>query len=129
MDPSEFPDEPLLEPVDPLGRTYRLNLRPAKRRGVDPLALAHFLLEQPRKGGDEGIFWEWWSGAVQLAEEGRIPFPPGKLKGYGRFLRETGIVPHHSRDYRKLNKPHYRLVNDLEDPEVRGILRALGLWG
>ncbi len=123
------PGEPLLEPVDPVGRTYRLNLRPAKGKRVDPKELAELLLSQPRKNGKEDLFWEWWEMAVELSREGALPFPPEALLGHGRFLRAVGIPPEHSAHYRRLNDPHYRLINDLQDRSTREGLLALGLLG
>ncbi|NOX44716.1 MAG: hypothetical protein GXO72_03115 [Caldiserica bacterium] len=123
----DFPDEPLFEPVDPRGRIYRLNLRPAKRRGVDPEALLDVLLSQPRRGADPAEFWERWRIVVELAAEGAIPFHPDRLRGYGEMLAETGIVPRHSVAYRRANRPRYRLINDLQDEALRGGLRSVGL--
>ena len=122
-----FPQEPLFESVDPLDRTYRLNLRPAKRKGVDPVALAQTLLSQPQKGGDPAEFERRWELVVELAEEGAIPFSPEALRAHGTLLSETGLVPHHSRAYRRHNRPHYRLVNDFRDEATRSALRSLGL--
>ncbi len=123
------PGEPLLEPVDPVGRTYRLNLRPAKGKGIDPEELAELLLSQPRKKGEEALFWEWWEMAVELSQEGALPFPPDALLGHGRFLRAVGVPPEHSAHYRRLNDPRYRLINDLQDKSTREGLVALGLLG
>ena len=127
VDEKAFPEEPLFESVDPLDRTYRLNLRPAKRKGADPEALAEALLSQPRKRGDPAEFHRRWELVVELAEEGAIPFAPEALRAHGRLLSETELVPHHSRTYRRHNRPHYRLINDLQDETTRGALRSLGL--
>ncbi len=127
VDERAFPGEPLFEPVDPRGRIYRLNLRPAKRRGVSPDALLDVLLSQPRLGADPAEFWERWRMVVELAAEGAIPFAPARLRGYGEMLAETGIVPRHSAAYRRANRPRYRLINDLRDEALRGGLRSVGL--
>ncbi|MGY4706989.1 hypothetical protein ACVNPS_04455 [Candidatus Bipolaricaulota sp. J31] len=127
VDERAFPGEPLFEPVDPRGRIYRLNLRPAKQRGVAPEALLELLLSQTRVGADPGEFWKRWGIVVELAEEGTIPFAPDRLRGYGGMLAETGLVPRHSAAYRRANRPHYRLVNDLQDEGLRRGLRGLGL--
>lgn len=127
VDEKAFPEEPLFESVDPLDRTHRLNLRPAKRKGADPEALAEVLLSQPRKRGAPAEFQRRWELVVELAEEGTIPFSPGALRAYGALLLETGLVPHHSRPYRRHNRPHYRLVNDFWDEATRSALRSLGL--
>lgn len=127
VDEGECPGEPLFEPVDPLGRTYRLNLRPAKRLGADPEALAELLLGQPRKRGRMEEFERQWEMVVELASEGEIPFSAEKLRAYGGLLRETGIIPRHSTSYSRANRPHYRIINDFYDPVVRKGLRTLGL--
>lgn len=127
LNEKQFPREPLFELADPLAHVYRLNLRPAKRRGVDPEALARFLVHQPRKGGTPQEFRRRWELVVELAEEGAVPFPPEAVRSYGALLAETGIVPRHSAAYRRANRPHYRLVNDLQDEGVRKGLRSLGL--
>jgi|Deesub1362B_J571_1020462.scaffolds.fasta_scaffold00135_26 hypothetical protein len=123
----DFPDEPLFEPVDPRGRIYRLNIRPAKRRGAPPEGLLEVLLVQPRVGADPAEFWKRWRIVVELAEEGSIPFVPARLRSYGEMLAETHIVPRHSSTYRRVNKPHYRLVNDFRDEVLRKDLRTLGI--
>jgi len=120
-------EEALLEPVDPLDRTYRLNLRPAKRKGVDPHALAEILIAQPRKRGDLAEFRRRWERVIELAEEGVIPFSAEALRGFGKLLFETEFVPQHSRAYRRHNRPHYRLLNDLQHGPTRSALRSLGL--
>lgn len=127
VDEKGFPEEPLFESVDPLDRTYRLNLRPAKRKGVDPEALAEVLLSQPRKRGDPAEFQRRWELVIELAEEGAIPFSPEALRAHGVLLSETGLLPRHSRAYRRHNRPHYRLVNDLRDETTLSALRSLRL--
>ncbi len=127
VEKGERPEEPLFEPVDPLGRTYRLNLRPAKRLGADPEALVELLLGQPRKRGRREEFERRWETVVELAAEGEIPFSAEKLRAYGEMLRETGAIPRHSTSYNRANRPHYRIINDFYDPAVRKGLRDLGL--
>lgn len=127
VDPRPFPGEALFEPVDPLERTYRLNLRPAKRKGVDPESLGELLLSQPRKGGSREEFARRLELAVELAAEGLIPFSPQEIRGHGDILLETGVLPRHSAAYRRANRPHYRLVNDLQHGPTREALRSLGL--
>ncbi len=126
LDPDFFPGEPLLEPVHPARPVFRVNLRPARRRGIDVAVLGTALADQPLRGGTWDELEELWAGVVRLAKEGRLPFTPAELQSQEAQLAETGHPPRHSPHYRALNLPAYRLIHDLEQPAFRPILEQAG---
>ncbi|MCR4392591.1 MAG: hypothetical protein NUV94_07540 [Candidatus Acetothermia bacterium] len=128
LEPIPPPAEPLLEPVDPRGRTHRVNLRPAKAAGIELTELGTLLVNQPRKEGRFVEFERWWWMVVELAEAGRIAVPPPDLRALAGCFRPDGPPPDHSPRYRQLHRPAYRLVHDVADPGVQAVRHPLGYW-
>lgn len=120
LGPGSLPGEPLLEPVHPTRLVVRVNLRPARRLGIELAALGMALADQPPRAGTWDELEELWAGAVSLAREGRLPLPPGELVARGRAMMRTRRPPHHSPRYRALNLPAYRLIHD--PPSIRRVL-------
>ena len=126
LDPDPFPGEPLLEPVHPARPVFRVNLRPARRMGIDPAELGTALAHQPLRGGTWDELQELWTGTVRLAREGHLPFAPEELRAQGWELRRTRRPPRHSPRYRALNLPAYRLIHDLGQTSFRCALAGTG---
>jgi len=118
--PNSTESQPVLQTIDPAGRTARLHLAPCKARGVRVEEVASFLQRQPPKNGRRRDFEERWREAVNLAGEGKIPFLLCELSRMPFPLE----VPHHSRRY---GTAAYRVVNDLTETAIRVDLERLGI--
>lgn len=118
LNPHSFPGEPLLEPVHPARPIFRVNLRPARRIGIDLVALGTVLADQPLRAGTWDELGELWTGTVRLARDGCLPLGVGELVAQGREMMRTRRPPHHSPRYRVLNLPAYCLIRnpDLSPP-------------
>lgn len=127
LDPVLLPREVLLEPVHPTAPIARLNLRPVKAAGVSVDDLGPLLVDQLPKRGDPAELRALWAEVVALAQTGRIPFSADDLERLGATLAAGGPPPGHSRQYRDLNRPAYRLVHDVTAPAFRDALARAGL--
>jgi len=104
--------EPLLEPIDPKGAVYRINLRPYKQGGGDPETLFPIMQESAHSlNGSQEEFLEYWKLCVELARAGSIPFTEKTLVDFRAFfVKENFPVIHHSPVYMEANRPAYRIV-------------------
>lgn len=128
LDPAPLPGEALVEPVHPAGEVVRLNLRPLKATGASLAEVGAFLSRQPLRQGDLAEFRERWEDAVALARGGQIPFAWDELVSVGQAVLARGHPPGHSAQYRRLNRPAYRLIHDATHPEARRVLPAGHPW-
>jgi len=105
LDPESARFEPPLQPISPQGCVWRAHLLPLKRLGCNSEALFELLAGQPLLEGSRDGFLELLRRAVELAEEGAIPFSAPRLAR----CRDRGGPIHHSRFY---GPCAYRVVND-----------------
>lgn len=120
-------EEALLDPVHPSDPIVRLNLRPTKAAGVSLTDLGALLAGQRRRSGRISDLLALWGDAVELARGGRIPFGVDDLKILGEILRAGNHPPGHSARYREIHQPAYRLLHDVGDPALRGVLAQAAL--
>ena len=98
---------PMLQVIDPAGRTARLHLYPCKRMSIQVDNLVQVLTAQDRKGGKVERFNHLLAFAEELRKEGRVPGTLGS-----RPAGEDGVgIPHHSSGY---GHTAYRVVNSVE---------------
>ena len=110
---------PVVQPIDPQGRTARLHLAPCKARGISLEDLVKLLWHQSRKQGTRDRFDRLWDEAVRLARLGLIGWRTGALVAAGFPV----ALPHHGPNYGPVA---YRVLNDLTDPRIR---TRLAEWG
>lgn len=127
LEPVSLPDDVALERIHPSGPIARLNLRPLKAAGASLGEVGRLLADQPPKRGEITEFQWLWSEAVELARERRIPFALGDLAALSEATLTSGHPPGHSQRYRELDQPSYRLIHNVADPTVRGLLAQAGV--
>jgi hypothetical protein len=104
--------EQLIERISPTDEIVRVNLRPFKRRQLDPerLVAAMFLSASETKPDTEAFYHDWneFSGLVQY---GLLEFPTKDLGEWNARVTAGNLEPaHHSEQYMELYKPAYRVV-------------------
>lgn len=119
----------LLEPIFINGVTpelFRLNLEPAKALGINPLDILDEFL-RTAKGFPECYpnhsmnlhesFINAWKIIGRAGEAGEIVLDIEAYKDFSLVLEENEwVAAHHSEQYGKLYKPHYRLVMKFKSP-------------
>jgi hypothetical protein len=116
LDPLAGAEEEILQVIDPAKQRGRIHLRACKARGGKIDELTRLLIDQEPAGGTEERFALLWSLAGELAQEEAIPFSKESLAA----LPFPETPPHHSSGYGNVS---YRVVNDLNAPEVVAFLR------
>lgn len=123
------PSKTLLEPIFINGVTpelFRLNLEPAKALGINPLDILDEFLSTA-KGFPECYpnnnmnlhesFINAWRVIGRAGKTGEIVLDLEAYKDFSLVLQENEwVAAHHSDHYRKLYKPHYRLVLKFKSP-------------
>jgi len=127
LEPVSLTGEVPLERIHPSGPTARLNLRPLKAAGVALAEIGPLLADQPSQKGELAELRRLWDEVLALAHSGRMPFTSGELCPLSEAILAGGHLPGHSIRYRELNRPAYRLVHDVTDPAMRGVLARAGL--
>ena len=110
---SEGPDEPLYEDITIEQPVLRLNLRPAKARGLSPKPiLDNFAALGDSFRKDIGLLQDVWKDISRRIKEGDVRVADAReLAGFNNLLRERRYPPmHHSDEYFAAYKPAYRLV-------------------
>lgn len=107
-----FFHEPLIENIDPKHKLIRVNLRPFKEQGGTPEQILN-LFERSLKAviPDEKRLEGYWNAATEMVEAMELPFTKHAIYTFWETMKENGF-PHvrHSRPYRRIHKPAYRLV-------------------
>ena len=106
------PDEPLIDPISPDGRIVRVHLRPFARLLLPQASLLEAFLRTAREvpPSTERLA-RYGEAAVQLAEEGRLPFACTEVRAFMAEMRAGGFrAIHHSREYVQWYRPAYRVV-------------------
>ncbi len=114
--PEVFRHFPLLQSIDPEGRTARLHLGPLKARGVDPLAVAQLVAHQEAKAGTGERLQALWTQVETLVAWLPVSFSVAELAAF----RAVPAVPRHSAAY---GPAAYRVLNDIRSPRVREAVR------
>lgn len=114
-------DDPLWEEVRPDGELGRIHLRPFKAHGGDLerlIAACQQTAEQT--WGTVKELREVWALFVDRCRAGRWrEFPLPEVLAFSAWLEEQGYpAVHHSPEYRKANRPAYRLLARAFCPEV-----------
>lgn len=105
--------DPLLEVIRPDGNLLRVNLRPYQAAGGSLEILADACLETGnRRWGTRDELVQAWVGFVAARREGAFPvFGLEDVEAFNSWLEEMEFPPvHHSKQYRSLYQPAYRLV-------------------
>jgi len=121
------PGEPLVEPLDPEGRTVRVHLRPFVARGLPLDSLLAAMLETAAVvKPDTALFLGRWEAFRDLVDRGEVGIPMEDFEAVDAYARERNYPAlHHSDAYRGAYKPAYRVVLgeilkrrvELEDPD------------
>ncbi len=123
------PGKALLEPIFINGVTpelFRLNLVPAKALGINPLDILDEFLrtakEFPKCYPNHSInlhesFINAWKIIGMAGKTGEIVLDLEAYNDFSLVIQENEwVAAHHSEQYRKLYKPHYRLVLKFKSP-------------
>ena len=107
------PEEDLYEELSLHHPIFRINLRAAKARNIEP---SQILEEFVRLGHEfpknRRVLENAWETVSRKIRAGNIALPDaGGLDEFDEMVREKGYPPmHHSREYAEAYKPSYRLV-------------------
>ncbi len=106
------PAEPLVDPISADHRIVRVHLRPFADLGLDQEVLAiAFIMTAKHLPGSLNSLSEYARIALQLAQEGVLPFAPEQFSGYIADQRAKDFPPvHHSPLYKEKYNPAYRIV-------------------
>lgn len=117
LTPSEA--DPLYEAIRPDGSLLRLNLRPYKAAGGSLDELASACLETGQRAwGTQADLLQTWGEFLALCQAGCWSnLAPADCSSFTTWLQEQGFPPiHHSKRYRSLYQPAYRLVLGRDTP-------------
>jgi hypothetical protein len=126
------PDDPLMDPLSPDGQILRIHLRPYHRAGKKSEMLLQAFIQTANKcrstpsrapsgnrdrlrvAGPETTtekLKEYYREARQLSDEGRLPFSGETVRLFFARMEEQGFpAVHHSKLYKRLYRPAYRVV-------------------
>jgi hypothetical protein len=109
------PDQnhPVLEPIRPDRRLFRLNLRPYKacQSSIEQLIPAMLATSKLIAGTLDELRAIWGEFAEWCSEGRMAKFSAGDLDEFNRWLEEQGFpTVHHSETYRREYLPAYRLM-------------------
>lgn len=107
-----FFNEPLIEQIDPQQKFIRVNLRPFKEEGGTPEQILR-LFERSLKSfrPDETRLSLYWNAVMDMVDTVEVSFTKKALHEFWEAMKENGFPPvRHSKAYRKLYQPAYRLV-------------------
>jgi len=115
IDAIEISDnEPLIEHISVTTNLVRINLRPFKKFGGSIDTLFEIMERSVKETkGDKQNFLNQWGDFKQAVIREKIIFNLDELETFDIKVKE-GNYPavHHSPDYRKVNKPAYRVVKE-----------------
>jgi hypothetical protein len=112
VDLTAGPPEALVDPISADHRIVRIHLRPYVDLGLDQEVLVNaFIMTARHFPGSLNSLSEYARIALQLAQEGVLPFAPEQFSGYIADQRTNGFPPvHHSQLYTEKYRPAYRIV-------------------
>ncbi len=105
--------EEIIEQISPDGEIVRLNLRPFKYSGLDKyLLLEVMVLSANKTNGNLTQFLDRWELLRDAVQVKNTFFTIREFSEFDAKVHELGYpVMHHSKTYRLLNKPAYRVLN------------------
>jgi hypothetical protein len=105
-------EELLVDPISPDGRIVRVHLRPFVQFQFQPEPLIQaFILTAREVTPSVEHLSEYAEVAIHLGGEGTLPFSAGQLTSFMTAMQTKGFpAVHHSRIYRQLYQPAYRVV-------------------
>jgi hypothetical protein len=108
----EGPAEPLEDPISGDGQVLRIHLRPYLAARGDPARLlTAFLRTANEFEGSKENLREHWAAVERLAYEGGLNFGIEAARSFWERMQAQDFSPiSHSRRYRELYKPAYRVV-------------------
>lgn len=110
MDSSASYAEPLITPI---GNGYaHVNLSPFRELGGDPMELAAAMVASCQTTPDAQTTAQLWNVLMRLNASGQLPPSVSRgLSSISRQIRANGYpAMHHSKAYKTLYCPHYRVV-------------------
>ena len=111
VNPTERPNEPLIESVTADCSMVRVNLRLFKAQGLPLESLFKAMAESSRIKGDPEKFRAAWDALKGLAGSGEVEVDAAELGVLDEELEGEGSRPHHhSEEYRAAYNPAYRVV-------------------
>jgi hypothetical protein len=120
LEPGSAPGCPVLQVIDPAGRTARVHLVPLLETGIELHDLIGFLAGQPLKRGSMEDFRRIWKQVPSIVGPWDPPMNPGLLA-----VMEPGATPsRHSAGY---GFAAYRICNDIRSERSREWLGGRGL--
>jgi hypothetical protein len=114
-------DESLVDPISPDGRIVRVHLRPFMKLQLQEEPLLQAFIRTAEEVMPSRIqLAEYAASAIQVAEEGKLPFSSDRVTSYMEDKRARDYpAVHHSVRYKRLYKPAYRVVaSDLLPEEI-----------
>jgi hypothetical protein len=121
VDPSDQPDESLIESVSLDGSIVRVNLRPLLREGY-PLNKLMEAMRLSDIAGNPISFLESWDAFVKLVWSGQLDFEHNEVDAINKVLDRDAPQPmHHTQEYRDNYHPAYRVVRRQEILKILGI--------
>ena len=105
--------EQLIEQISPNGEIVRLNLRPFKYGDLDKNQLFEVIvLSAKETNGLMSDFMEQWESLRDAVQVKKRFFSSREFSEFDVKVHELGYpVMHHSKTYRLLNKPAYRVLH------------------
>ena len=106
------PDEPLIDPISPDGRTVRVHLRPFARLALETeLLLQAFLRTADEVCGSARDLTAYLTAAEQLATRGELNVAASEIASLSVRNRSEGSpAMHHSAAFSAAYRPAYRVV-------------------
>ena len=114
--PDVRPVEPLLEPISVDSSAGRINLRVARHRRIAPALIAKAVrLSMDKFSRNHRELSRLCDEAGDSLKNVKEGFSREDFDTLTRMLDEKGFPPlHHSRSYRELNRPAYRVIMKVE---------------
>lgn len=118
--------ESLLERISPDGAMVRLNLRPAAALNLPPEAIVQAMFRSAAETRPDTLaFYRYWNETTALIRYALLPWRPSDLVEWDARVQEGDLRPaHHSEEYRKANRPAYRVVRRDVIEEILGRHRS-----
>jgi hypothetical protein len=114
VDPSDQPDESMIESVSLDGSIVRVNLRPLLREGY-PLNKLMEAMRLSDIAGNPISFLESWDAFAELVWSGQLGFEHNEVDAINKALDRAKPQPmHHTQEYRDNYHPAYRVVRRRE---------------
>jgi hypothetical protein len=107
-------NEPLIEQISVYTNLVRINLRPFKKSGSSVATLFEVMTRSVEETKvDRQIFLSQWGEFMEAVKQGIIKFDLPELKTFDQKVKAKNYpAVHHSPEYRKANKPAYRVVKE-----------------